>query len=314
MNESMSGFTLRTLPGQVYHWLEGLEDWGREEHRRLVGELPQPLLDDVLAYSPKGKGQPLWVKNVWYSPVEIRFSSINEAAQALRSLGALWSNVPGRLHRRAALIQDKLPRLPQKPKPFPFPLPSTPLGAWTLLEENTLWASPNCRNPFPQGTPPLMENKSDPPSSAYAKLQEALLYYGKTPQPGDFCLDLGAAPGGWTWVLLELGATVHSVDRAPLDARLLSRPGLTTRQQDAFSLTPDQFDAVDWLVCDVICYPAKLWSWLEPWLASGKVKHYVVTIKMQGEPDWDTLERFAQVPGSRLLHLAHNKHEVTWIF
>jgi 23S rRNA (cytidine2498-2'-O)-methyltransferase len=35
---------------------------------------------------------------------------------------------------------------------------------------------------------------------------------------------------------------------------------------------------------------------------------------MQGK-DWDkaTTERFAAIPGSRVVHLWHNKHELTWI-
>jgi len=71
---------------------------------------------------------------------------------------------------------------------------------------------------------------------------------------------------------------------------------------------------LDWFCSDVVCYPAKLWTWLEPWIASGTVKNFVVTVKFQGkETDWETLDRFAAVPGSRLVHLHHNKHELTWM-
>jgi 23S rRNA (cytidine2498-2'-O)-methyltransferase len=36
---------------------------------------------------------------------------------------------------------------------------------------------------------------------------------------------------------------------------------------------------------------------------------------MQGA-DWDraTTERFAAMPGSKVLHLWHNRHELTWLF
>jgi 23S rRNA (cytidine2498-2'-O)-methyltransferase len=34
---------------------------------------------------------------------------------------------------------------------------------------------------------------------------------------------------------------------------------------------------------------------------------------MQGEGDYDTPQRFAQIPGSRVIHMYHNKHELTWI-
>jgi 23S rRNA (cytidine2498-2'-O)-methyltransferase len=39
----------------------------------------------------------------------------------------------------------------------------------------------------------------------------------------------------------------------------------------------------------------------------------IFTIKLQGATDHDVTRRFAAIPGSRLLHLHHNKHELTWI-
>jgi 23S rRNA (cytidine2498-2'-O)-methyltransferase len=300
------------LPGQVFHWPDELAGWGQAEAARWGLPLTS-LIEQRLDYTPAQEPSLRWAQNIWKDPHKISFSSITQAASALRSLGALWNNVPGKFFRRAALIQEKLPRVPQKPRPFPHTLPATSMGAWTLLDESTLWASPACTSPFPGGRPLLLENKLDPPSSAYAKLQEALLLFGSLPQPDDNCLDAGSAPGGWSWVLLQLGANVFSVDRAEMDPRLTAHPRLHHRLQDAFTLLPSDFAPLDWLFCDVICYPAKLWDWIRRWLDSGKVKHYVVTLKMQGEPDWATIESFAAVSGSRLVHLFHNKHELTWM-
>jgi len=75
---------------------------------------------------------------------------------------------------------------------------------------------------------------------------------------------------------------------------------------------------VDWLFCDVACYPPKLYDWIERWLASGLCRRFVCTIKMQGtvntgSVDFDTPKRFAEIPGSTLVHLYHNKHELTWM-
>jgi 23S rRNA (cytidine2498-2'-O)-methyltransferase len=86
------------------------------------------------------------------------------------------------------------------------------------------------------------------------------------------------------------------------------------RTGNAFALQPTEFPEVTWLLSDVICYPSKLWDWLQPWLTQSKVKNFVVTVKMQGKDcDWPTLAKFAGVEGSRLLHLPHNKHELTWL-
>ncbi len=46
---------------------------------------------------------------------------------------------------------------------------------------------------------------------------------------------------------------------------------------------------------------------------AGKARNFVCTLKFQGLTDHDAAREFAAMPGSRLLHLFHNKHELTWI-
>jgi 23S rRNA (cytidine2498-2'-O)-methyltransferase len=109
------------------------------------------------------------------------------------------------------------------------------------------------------------------------------------------------------------------VDRALLDPRIAALPGVNFVKHDAFTLKPEDLGSVDWLFCDVACYPPRLYEWVERWLASGLCANFVCTIKMQGavgaaaEPDFDTPRRFAALPGSAVVHLYHNRHELTWI-
>ena len=63
-------------------------------------------------------------------------------------------------------------------------------------------------------------------SRAEFKLLEALEYFDISLEPGKRVLDLGAAPGGWTRLLLEAGMRVIAVDPAKLDPRLVGMPGL----------------------------------------------------------------------------------------
>jgi 23S rRNA (cytidine2498-2'-O)-methyltransferase len=63
-------------------------------------------------------------------------------------------------------------------------------------------------------------------SRAEFKLLEALEVFGVTLPEHGRALDLGAAPGGWTRLLLEAGLKVVAVDPAKLDPRLFRRPGL----------------------------------------------------------------------------------------
>ena len=63
-------------------------------------------------------------------------------------------------------------------------------------------------------------------SRAEFKLLEALEYFDISLEPGKRVLDLGAAPGGWTQLLLEAHMQVVAVDPAKLDPRLGRRQGL----------------------------------------------------------------------------------------
>jgi 23S rRNA (cytidine2498-2'-O)-methyltransferase len=254
-----------------------------------------------------------WAANIWLDPVEIEFESISQAAAALRAMQRNWVLYPHRLHRRGSLIQDKLPHVSAKPLVFPAPLPKAPLGSWTLLAADRLLAAPRCTSAFANGAVEFVENKSAPPNRAYLKLWEALTLIERRPQPGELCLDLGASPGGWSWVLQSLGAQVTAIDRAPLDADIANLPGVEYRAMSAFALEPRDIGPVDWLCSDIACYPAKLLDLIDRWLKSGLVRNFVCTIKFQGETDHAAAARFAAIPGSRLMHLHHNKHELTWV-
>ena len=115
-------------------------------------------------------------------------------------------------------------------------------------------------------------------------------------------------------MLLELGARVVAVDKAPLDPGIAARAGLTVRQESAFALDPAAFDRVDWLFCDVACYPDRLLALVRRWVAAGRCGTIVATIKFQGPTDLAIQREFAAIPGAQLVHLFHNKHELTWIW
>jgi 23S rRNA (cytidine2498-2'-O)-methyltransferase len=63
-------------------------------------------------------------------------------------------------------------------------------------------------------------------SRAEFKLLEALEVFGITLPEGGRALDLGAAPGGWSRLLLDAGLSVVAVDPANLDPRLIRRKQL----------------------------------------------------------------------------------------
>jgi 23S rRNA (cytidine2498-2'-O)-methyltransferase len=199
-----------------------------------------------------------------------------------------------------------------KPLVLGAPAPTAPLGSWTLLRDDLVLAAAHCSSPFPNGEAHFEEDRTGPPSRAYLKLAEALTRLGRHPAAGDRCLDLGASPGGWTWYLAGLGARVEAVDKAPLADTVMAQRGVHWRAESAFAIDPERHEPVDWVCSDVIAYPERLLGLVERWIASGRTKNIVCTVKFQGPTDHAVAARFAALPDGRLQHLHHNRHELTF--
>src|SRR4051794_29833230 len=113
-----------------------------------------------------------WAQNAWLDPVTIPIGSISDAARRLRAIQRNWAAYAPRHHRRAMLIQERLPSISAKPLVFGEMPPAAPLGSWTLLDPNTLLAAPHCTSAFPNGEVRFVEDRAGPPSRAYLKLWE----------------------------------------------------------------------------------------------------------------------------------------------
>lgn len=292
-----------------------------EEHldellEELNGQVRIEAVHDRLVLAAGEAVPAVWAQNIWFEPQELEAGSITQAAQALRKLQRNWALYSVGLHRRAQLIAGKLPKLAVRELEFPAVLPAAPMGSWTLLEKDRILASTRCASPFPNGEIHFKENRHDPPSRAYLKLWEALTLAGVHPRADERCLDLGSSPGSWTWALQKLGCEVLSVDKAPLADTVAGLPGVRILKRDAFTLEPGELGRVDWLFCDVICYPQRLLELVTRWLGAGVCDRYVCTIKLQGrEPsaeDRSAIQALAAIPGSTVRHAFHNKHELTW--
>lgn len=297
----------------------------------LIAELGDRILE-VRGRLVLASGEPAdaaWAQNVWRNPQWISVASIGDAARKLKALQRNWFLHSVDHHRRAALIQEQLPKVAARPLSFgdaSVPTraghpstaripsrPDAPVGGWTLWEPHLLLAATDTSSPFPHGEVRFVENKIDPPGRAYLKLWEVFTLLGRGPEPGELCLDLGAAPGGWTWVLATLGARVFSVDKAPLAPRIAALPNVQHCVGSGFGLDPRHAGAVDWLFSDMICYPDRLLHVVGRWLELGRCRNFICTLKFQAATDHTTARAFAAIPGSRLLHLSCNKHELTWV-
>jgi 23S rRNA (cytidine2498-2'-O)-methyltransferase len=264
-----------------------------------------------LALSPDKPVEAVWALDIWTDPREIEVPTVKAAADALRAMQRNWAAYGATHHRRMALIGERLPPVKARALTFPESAPASHLGGWTLLGTDRLLASPVKSSPFVNGECHFIEDHIGPPSRAYLKLWEALTRFGRWPVAGEQCLDLGASPGGWTWVLAKLGADVTAVDKAPLAATVAAMPGVTERLDSAFGLEPEP---VDWLFSDIIAYPDRLLALVRRWIDAGAARYIICTIKFQGPTDHDAAEAFAAIPNGRVIHLFHNKHELTFLW
>lgn len=284
-----------------------------------------------IVYKKSYKDNVFWKRLGLENPFIAHFKSISEGAALLKRMQRNWAMYPFRCIRRAELIKQKLPFISSKLKEFPYVIPLSSMGFFTLLDENTIFGSSKTSSPLPLGELHFVEDKINPPSRAYLKLYEALClldYYKRfslksdegifrkderKPFNGLTCIDAGACPGGWTWVLDSLGANIIAIDRSPLIPSLMEKPNIKFISHDAFTLLPSHFEKVDWVFSDVICYPPRLLEWVHKWLDLDLCSHFVCTIKMQGEPDMKSIREFFNIPHSKIVHLTSNKHELTWL-
>ena len=300
-------------------FLSGISSNGESVSEKVITaeSLSETSGEKLLEVIPPEK-LPYWARTTLLKPFLLNFESIGDASRTLKELQRNWAPYQYQSFRRATLIQEKLPYINLKAKKFPFSIPKSPIGVYTLIEDKRILASQFTSSYLPAGRIEFIEDHENPPSRAYLKISESLtlanLFFDvELPGPESRCFEAGACPGGWTWVLVNLGSKVYAVDRAELAPSLMTNPLVTFQAHDAFTLKPEDIGKCDWVFSDVICYPERLLEWVKVWLDSGLTKNMICTIKMQGEIDWSIVQQFADIPNSRVVHLNYNKHELTWI-
>ncbi|AJY77062.1 SAM-dependent methyltransferase [Paenibacillus beijingensis] len=153
-------------------------------------------------------------------------------------------------------------------------------------------------------------------SRAKFKLLEAEREFGLNYADFSEALDIGAAPGGWTSLLLERGLRVTAVDPAELHPSLLQYRTLTVLKKNASEVkfVPETFDL---LVCDMSWSPMQMCRLvldLTPSLKAGAAA--IVTVKLMHRKPLQTIrDVIAKLEESftvnRAKQLFHNREEIT---
>lgn len=196
-----------------------------------------------------------------------------------------------------------------------------PDGGTALLGLGSVRQAP----PWPLGVPRLRLAREAPSRSAL-KLEEAWHLFIPREQwatrlaPRRTAVDLGAAPGGWTWQMARRGMRVEAVDNGPLAAVVADDPLVTHHRADGFRFQPKR--PVDWLVCDMVEKPAAVTALVTRWLVQRQCRQAIFNLKLpmkkryaEAQANLDRLHADLTAAGLecelRARQLYHDREEIT---
>jgi len=171
---------------------------------------------------------------------------------------------------------------------------------------------------------PRLKFPKEAPSRSTLKLEEAFLVLlaaherAQFLKSGSTAVDLGAAPGGWTWQLVKRSFLVTAIDNANMDTNLMNSGLVEHLRHDGFSYTPKK--PVDWMVCDMVEQPIRIARLTAEWICESRCKHAIVNLKLPMKKRFDEVQRCLSViraasPDKDLIirckQLYHDRDEVT---
>ena len=165
-----------------------------------------------------------------------------------------------------------------------------------------------------------MADDNAAPSRSYLKVEEAYIILGREPTADETVVDLGAAPGGWSYSAAKRGARVIAVDNGPLKGGALNHPLIEHRLEDAFRFQSPAGVTYDWLFCDLVEEPHHVMQNIAgPWLAQGWCRRFVINFKFGHVDSLALLQEiraqdspFAKHAANlHIRHLYHDREEFT---
>lgn len=276
----------------------------------------------------------VWVERVSDLPPEDRATPLVAAITALGvQVGRIWAetadtneakSISGFLKRFMPHIERALARqriLRDKPE-----LPTLHLYFQDSSQIDLGLTMPGNAAPWPMGIA-RMRMPRNAPSRSTLKLAEAFECLMTDEErkaglrAGLRAVDLGAAPGGWSFQFAERGLHVWSVDNGPLAESLLATGMVEHIRADGFTWRPDR-KSVEWMVCDMVEQPTRIAQLVADWTASGRCRRCIFNLKLPMKKRFEELQCCRQVIDKRfalhgdhyvlrLRHLYHDREEVT---
>jgi len=172
---------------------------------------------------------------------------------------------------------------------------------------------------------PRLRMPGGAPSRSTLKLAEAIVTFlgdrhSELLRAGMRAVDLGAAPGGWTWQLAHRGVRVTAVDNGPLKGSIVDDPLVTHLRVDGLTFLPKR--PVDWMTCDIVEQPGRIAQLVARWIGEGHARHAIFNLKLPMKKRYDEVQRCSAIitetlDRARVRHrlalrqLYHDRDEVT---
>jgi 23S rRNA (cytidine2498-2'-O)-methyltransferase len=161
---------------------------------------------------------------------------------------------------------------------------------FTVVDDG--WASihrhrPGVTSPFPAGVFDASTLPPAAPSRAWLKLEEAIRTFALPVTSGQSAVDIGCAPGGASYALLQRGLSVIGIDPNDVDDVVLADKRFDHVQNTSTRVEPIP---ADWVLLDVNVPPGTALRGALPFIDVARVG-IVLTLKMK---DWSLA---AEVPG-----------------
>jgi 23S rRNA (cytidine2498-2'-O)-methyltransferase len=141
---------------------------------------------------------------------------------------------------------------------------------------------------------PRLRMPGGAPSRSTLKLAEAFIaFLGghelESLRAGMRAVDLGAAPGGWSWQLARRGVRVTAVDNGPLKGDVRDDALVTHVRADGLKFLPKR--PVDWMVCDIVEQPSRIAALVARWIGEGHARHAIFNLKLPMKRRYDEVRR-----------------------
>lgn len=161
---------------------------------------------------------------------------------------------------------------------------------------------------------PRLKMPAAAPSRSTLKLEEAIHWFlssaqqSRLIQNGMSVVDLGAAPGGWTWQFVQRDCLVTAIDNGAMQNKLMQSGMVEHLQTDAFTYTPKK--KVDWLICDMAERPLHVSRLIARWFTNKQCTNAIFNLKLPMKKRLTTVLECIDLLHKKLSE-ANIKHSIT---